>query len=352
MDSLDSANFLSGGSRLLSQSPQFSFDSASSSSHTGPGGNDLSLSELYPDSRVSELEPQTQHHNPKSRTRPSIAQALGFGAPLDQSDDLSVLGALEEEDGEEREEEEDAETEAEADVTVRVGSEDAEKAGIAAQSREEKLQSDLFVLRQLNGAFAVYNDALREAQGGTEVGEDIFFFFFFSHTHYHNHKSVSPSNWNRQTHYLTNTLRFYPSPSRSRGSYSTSDGWAPRRYAAYPFLSLFALRHIHSGHRMKRSSSRRNANGKKNAVARKKSVDRRRSANRSGGRRRSSSVRCAKKWSDFNARRGIGPLLGVVAVCGVYAVRVHLCARVPQQEGAREQVGHFLKSNYAFPSSV
>ena len=179
MDSLDSANFLSGGSRLLSQSPQFSFDSASSSSHTGPGGNDLSLSELYPDSRVSELEPQTQHHNPKSRTRPSIAQALGFGAPLDQSDDLSVLGALEEEDGEEREEEEDAETEAEADVTVRVGSEDAEKAGIAAQSREEKLQSDLFVLRQLNGAFAVYNDALREAQGGTEVGEDIFFFFFF-----------------------------------------------------------------------------------------------------------------------------------------------------------------------------
>jgi hypothetical protein len=78
-----------------------------------------------------------------------------------------VLDALEEEDaGEEREEEEGAE----ADVTVRVGGgEDAEKTGIAVQSRDEKLQSDLFVLRQLNGAFAVYNDALREAQGGTEV---------------------------------------------------------------------------------------------------------------------------------------------------------------------------------------
>jgi hypothetical protein len=177
MDSLDSANLLSGGSRLLSQSPQFSFNNNSASSstssssriHTGPGGEDLSLSEL-------ELDPQTQtrYHNSKtkSRTRPSIAQALGFGAPVDQSaDDLSVLGALEEEDaGEEMEEEESAE--AEADVTVRVGGgEDAGKTVIAAQSREEKLQSDLFVLRQLNGAFAVYNDALREAQGGTEVSQ-------------------------------------------------------------------------------------------------------------------------------------------------------------------------------------
>jgi hypothetical protein len=175
MDSFDSANLLSGGSRLLSQSPQFSFNSASSSSsHTGPGGEDLSLSELElnPDNRLTERETQTRHHNPKSRTRPSIAQALGFGAPapLEQSDDLSVLGALEEEEdvGEEREEEEGIE--GEADVTVRVGhGEDVEKTGIAAQSREEKLQSDLFVLRQLNGAFAVYNDALREAQGGTEV---------------------------------------------------------------------------------------------------------------------------------------------------------------------------------------
>jgi hypothetical protein len=174
MDSLDSASLLSGGSRLLSQSPQFSFNnsasSSSSSSHTGPGGEDLSLSELEP-------QTQTRHQNPKSRTRPSIAQALGFGAPVDQSaDDLSVLGALEEDDaGEEREESEGEDcVEAEADVTVRVGGgedEGAEKTVIAAQSREEKLRSDLFVLRQLNGAFAVYNDALREAQGGTEVSQ-------------------------------------------------------------------------------------------------------------------------------------------------------------------------------------
>jgi hypothetical protein len=99
---------------------------------------------------------------------------------------------------------------------------------------------------------------------------------------------------------------------------------------------------------MKRSSRRRNASGKRSDFARKKSVNRRRSANGSGGRRRSSSVRCAKKWNGFNARRGIGLLLGAVAVCGAYAVRVRLCARVPQREGAREQVRHFLELNYAF----
>lgn len=194
MDSFDSANLLSSGSRLLSQSPQFSFNSASSSgSHTGPGGDDLSLSELDldPDNRnrlpTTKREPQTQTRNPKSRARPSIAQALGFGgAPLDdQSDDLSVLGALEEDVGEEGEEEEEDGAEAEADVTVRVGhGEDADKTAIAAQSRDEKLQSDLFVLRQLNGAFAVYNDALREAQGGTEASPFYTdpFFSSFSHT--------------------------------------------------------------------------------------------------------------------------------------------------------------------------
>jgi hypothetical protein len=76
------------------------------------------------------------------------------------------LDALEE--GEEEEEE----VGAEADETVRGNDrdvEDADRTSVAAQLREEKLQNDLFILRQLNGAFAVYNDALREAQAGTEV---------------------------------------------------------------------------------------------------------------------------------------------------------------------------------------
>jgi hypothetical protein len=202
MDSLDSANLLSGGSRLLSQSPQFSFDSAGSSTHTGPGGDDLSLSELSLDNNNNSNSLPTTKKAPQTaagrhpKTRPSIAQALGFGAPLeDRSEDPSVLDVLQE--GEEEagvgvgvgEDEEGAE----ADVTVRVGDEAADivnRTSIAAQSREEKLQSDLFVLRQLNGAFAVYNDALREAQGGTEVSYSCFYiyrlfrviFLFYSHT--------------------------------------------------------------------------------------------------------------------------------------------------------------------------
>jgi hypothetical protein len=172
MDTFDST-ILPSGSRLLSESPQFSLASASSGSHTGPGGADLSLSELYLDNRLPEPH---SHAFRNQKTRPSIAQALGFGAPLDQSDDGrgGTLGALEEgaegdELGWEADNDRDEDGIAAVDVTVRVGGEDADKTRLAAQSRDEKLQSDLFVLRQMNGAFAIYNDALRETQAGTEV---------------------------------------------------------------------------------------------------------------------------------------------------------------------------------------
>ncbi|KAI9460915.1 hypothetical protein BJY52DRAFT_1185743 [Lactarius psammicola] len=139
MDSLESPP--SGGPRLLSESPQFSFTSVTPSSHTGPGGDDLSLSELYPNNRLPR-RPAQARNDPK--TRPSIAQALGFGAPIVRSQDAST-----------------------SDVTVRAG-EDVDPTHLTTQSREEKLRNDLVVLRQLNGAFAAYNDALRETQAGTE----------------------------------------------------------------------------------------------------------------------------------------------------------------------------------------
>jgi hypothetical protein len=92
------------------------------------------------------------------------------------------------------------------------------------------------VLRQLNGAFAVYNDALREAQTGTEVNCSC-----GSNLYLSNHATSSPppsatesasrSSSSRRTRCLTNTSTSYPRPSRSLGSSSTSDGWAPRRYA-------------------------------------------------------------------------------------------------------------------------
>ncbi|KAI9465426.1 hypothetical protein BJY52DRAFT_1243912 [Lactarius psammicola] len=171
MDSLEIPP--SGGSQLLSESPQFSLTSVCSSSRTGPGGDDLSLSELYPDDPLPQRPAQARRNDPK--TRPSIAQALGFGAPIVHSQDASVSGVPEEEEegegergGEVWEGDDDGNDDsAAADVTVRAG-EDADPTHLATQSREEKLRSDLFVLRQLNGAFAAYNDALRETQVGTE----------------------------------------------------------------------------------------------------------------------------------------------------------------------------------------
>ncbi|KAF8274603.1 hypothetical protein EI94DRAFT_1696104 [Lactarius quietus] len=165
MDSLEVPT--SGGSRLLSESPQFSLASIGSSSHsTGPGGDDLSLSELYLDNGPPQ-RPAQARNNPK--TRPSIAQALGFGAPIVHSQDASTPGVPEEEgeDGRVVEEEwEGDDGNSAADVTVRAG-EDADTTHLAARSREEKLRSDLFVLRQLNGAFAAYNDALQATHMGT-----------------------------------------------------------------------------------------------------------------------------------------------------------------------------------------
>ncbi|KAH9179308.1 hypothetical protein EDB89DRAFT_1926507 [Lactarius sanguifluus] len=175
MDSLEIPP--SGDSQLLSESPQFSLTSVGSSSRTGPGGDDLSLSELYPDNPLPQRPAQARRDNPK--TRPSIAQALGFGAPIGRSQGASASGVPEEEEegegwrGEEEQkvgdDDDGNEGSVAADMTVRAG-EDADPTHLAAQSREEKLRSDLFVLRQLNGAFAAYNDALRETQAGTEVG--------------------------------------------------------------------------------------------------------------------------------------------------------------------------------------
>ncbi len=174
MDSLEIPP--SGDPPLLSESPQFSLSSVGSSSRTGPGGEDLSLSELYPDNSLPQRPAQARRNDPP-KTRPSIAQALGFGAPIVHSQDASASGVPEEEEegeggrGEEEgggDNDDGNDDSAAADVTVRAG-EDADPTHLAAQSREEKLRSDLFVLRQLNGAFAAYNDALRETQAGTEV---------------------------------------------------------------------------------------------------------------------------------------------------------------------------------------
>ena len=113
-------------SRLLSESPLLA--SYASSSRTGPGGDDLSVSELSLNDRLGRRPFSLLPHN----------EDTTFTAR--QPDDVDN-------NPEQRNEPQ----------TPRV------------RTRDEKLQNDLFVLRKLNAAFAAYNDALRTTESSSEV---------------------------------------------------------------------------------------------------------------------------------------------------------------------------------------
>ncbi|KAI0358366.1 hypothetical protein OH77DRAFT_1494089 [Trametes cingulata] len=141
MESFDLSNLQmpQSGSRLLSEPTP---DISSSSSRTGPGGDDLSLSELSLSERA---QTKSSHRRPFSLlARP-------------QSPDESAVA------------DEDAEEGEEGKVDETMTQEDIEKAKrLAAKTREEKLQHDLFILKKLNAAFEVYKDALRETKSSTD----------------------------------------------------------------------------------------------------------------------------------------------------------------------------------------
>ena len=151
MDSpnLSELDFERSGSRLLSESSLTTSSSSSSLSRTGPGGDDLSLSELSLSER-----PQP----PPSR-RPKFSL---LAQPLPQKSSACVEdSAICEEDADQGEE---------AGLDHTMTQEDVERAKkLAVRTREEKLQHDLFILKKLNSAFEVYREALKEAKSGTEV---------------------------------------------------------------------------------------------------------------------------------------------------------------------------------------
>ncbi|TBU56853.1 hypothetical protein BD310DRAFT_930654 [Dichomitus squalens] len=141
MDSFDFSNvdMPASGSRLLSEPTP---DISSSSSRTGHGGDDLSLSELS-------LSDRPQSKSARRRPFSLLAQPL--------SPDESAVA-----DDEDTEEGGGGQDET-------MTQEDVEKARkVAAKTREEKLQHDLFVLKKLNSAFEVYKDALRETKSSTD----------------------------------------------------------------------------------------------------------------------------------------------------------------------------------------
>ena len=135
------------GSRLLSESlvhPSTSSRGASSRNDIG----DLSLSELSLDD-----PPQAPAH----RRRPFslLAQPRSPEPPSHAGDESAIA------------EEDEPFPE---DMNETMTPEEAEKARRAAgKTREEKLQSDLFILKKLNAAFDIYKEALRETKNSTEV---------------------------------------------------------------------------------------------------------------------------------------------------------------------------------------
>ncbi|PCH43602.1 hypothetical protein WOLCODRAFT_164576 [Wolfiporia cocos MD-104 SS10] len=142
MDSpnISELNFLQGNSRLMSESSL-----SSSSSRTGPGGDDLSLSELSLSDR------------PAPSRRPKFSL---LAQPRQEEPSYADESAIAEDD---------AEYTAEGTLDETMTQEDVEKAKKeAARTREEKLQHDLFILKKLNGAFEVYKEALRETKSSTE----------------------------------------------------------------------------------------------------------------------------------------------------------------------------------------
>lgn len=146
MDSPNISDF-QGGSRLLSESSLLP-STSSSSLRTGPGGDDLSLSELslpeHPGPGLHKRRPFSLLAQPRLPDPPDKYES----AIVDDDADLNAEGAI--------------------DHTLT--QEDVEKVKrLAAKTREEKLQHDLFILKKLNGAFGMYKEALKECKSSTEV---------------------------------------------------------------------------------------------------------------------------------------------------------------------------------------
>ena len=123
---------------------------ASSSGHDALA--DLSLSELSINDR-----PEPQVHQPFSLlARPSVVPPVIAVEDDVAEDDENVEG-----DKTEVLPVEDPEREPAQDPEAARRS--------SAHAREERLKQDLFVLRKLNSAFSLYNDALGDAQSNSEV---------------------------------------------------------------------------------------------------------------------------------------------------------------------------------------
>ena len=143
------------GSRLLSMdSPTFPADS--SHSRTGPGGDDLSLSELSisnPDSIMNKPFSLLARFNPPPQSPTDLATPTRENKTGASPEGHHTKGSGEIVDAELQDEGED--TEATRKKTQEL--------------RDEKLKSDMFILKKLNAAFELFEEALEETGSANEV---------------------------------------------------------------------------------------------------------------------------------------------------------------------------------------
>jgi hypothetical protein len=124
---------------------------------TGPGGLDLSLSELSLDDLPSSSSSKTLAAPPFDL----VASSISSKTPTSKKEE--PFGTQEIQTSNEQEGLGQTETENQVQPTT------PSKSQSRNQSREERLQSDLFILRTLNGAITGYIDALKSAKDLTEV---------------------------------------------------------------------------------------------------------------------------------------------------------------------------------------
>lgn len=182
MDSLDIDDH--SGSHLLSLEPP-DFESEASQSRTGHGGEDLSLSELSldPDSILNKpfsLLARVNKPNPPSPppvpvTKPVFSNPSVVEDPITPTKPLRLgkpLGRVfvPEEQQDEDDEDEDGDRKSLEEENSKPVEEDPEVARKQAQElRDEKLKSDLFVLKKLNSSFELFHEALSETGSANDV---------------------------------------------------------------------------------------------------------------------------------------------------------------------------------------
>jgi len=152
------------GSRLLSlDSPAFPSDS--SQSRTGAGGDDLSISELSlsdPDSILNKPFSLLAKFNPKPPPLPTTTTNYNEDPVTPTRANSKIGPAAEVQDVREVNEDEahggDGAEEDEEVVRQR-----------AREKRDEKLKSDIVILKKLNAAFEQFHEALEETSSANEV---------------------------------------------------------------------------------------------------------------------------------------------------------------------------------------